>query len=191
MDVGLRDRTTVSLCFHFLFSLPFTLFLPFLFYNMVSKHLWTWLLWFVKVHGCCVLVTSQPHLVDCLLVWLFLGCPISSPWMCGCGSRHFFCGSLLVYLCLVARVYCLYSGIRISLFHLSDILIPDMLWLLDLFGYKFNINPNLVSGYSNSKLRLHYPAFQTSPDLPFSADRFSAIFLPEKPFSAVGASSFS
>ena len=30
-----------------------------------------------------------------------------------------FGGSLLVHLCLVASVCCLYSGIRISLFHLS------------------------------------------------------------------------
>ena len=30
-----------------------------------------------------------------------------------------FGGSLLLHLCLVAGVYCLYSGIRISLFHLS------------------------------------------------------------------------
>jgi hypothetical protein len=85
-------------------------------------------------------------------------------------------GVLTVHLCLVARVCCLYSRIKISIFHLSDVLIPDMLWLLDLFGYKFNINPNLVSRYSNSRLRLHYPAFQTSPDLSFSADHFSAIF---------------
>jgi hypothetical protein len=88
----------------------------------------------------------------------------------------FSCGSLLVHLCLIARVCCLYSGIKISIFHLSDILIPDMLWLLDLFGYEFNINPDLVSRYSNYRLRLHYPAFQTSSDLSFSADRFSAIF---------------
>ena len=106
---------------------------------MVSEHLRSWLLWFVEVHGCCVLVASRPHLVGCLLVWLFLGYPILSPWMCGCVSWHFFCGSLLVHLCLVARVCCLYSGIKISLFHLSDILIPDMLWLLDLFRYEFNM----------------------------------------------------
>jgi hypothetical protein len=31
VDVGFHDRTTVSLCFRFLFSLPFTLFLPFYF----------------------------------------------------------------------------------------------------------------------------------------------------------------
>jgi hypothetical protein len=31
VDVGLHDQTTVSLCFRFLFSLPFTLFLPFYF----------------------------------------------------------------------------------------------------------------------------------------------------------------
>jgi hypothetical protein len=42
----------------------------------------------------------------------------------------FFCGSLLVHLCLVAGVCCLYSGIRISLFHLLEILIPDLFWLL-------------------------------------------------------------
>ena len=37
----------------------------------------------------------------------------------------FFGGSLLVYLCLVAGVCCLNSGIRISLFHLSEILISE------------------------------------------------------------------
>ena len=156
---------------------------------MVSEHLRSWLLWFVEVHGCCVLVASRPHLVGCLLVWLFLGYPILSPWMCGCVSWHFFCGSLLVHLCLVARVCCLYSGIKISLFHLSDILIPDMLWLLNLFGYEFNINPNLVSRYSNSRLKLRYPAFQTSPDLSFSANLFLAIFWQEKPLP-VSASSW-
>jgi hypothetical protein len=41
-----------------------------------------------------------------------------------------FGGSLLLHLCLVASVCCLYSGIRISLFHLSEILIPDLFWLL-------------------------------------------------------------
>ena len=42
----------------------------------------------------------------------------------------FFGGSLLVHLCLVAGVCCLYSRIRVSLFHLSEILIPDLFWLL-------------------------------------------------------------
>ena len=56
---------------------------------MVSEHLRSWLLWFVEVLGCCILVASRSHLVGCVLVWLFLGCFISSPWMCGCGFRHF------------------------------------------------------------------------------------------------------
>ena len=43
---------------------------------------------------------------------------------------NIFGGSLLVHLCLVVGVCYLYSGIKISLFHLSEILIPDLFWLL-------------------------------------------------------------
>ena len=128
MDVGFHDRTTVSLYFRFLFSLPFTLFLPFYFTT-----------WYQSIFdlGCCDLlkfltaafwwllglISLAIFLFDCFLAALF--------HHHGCVDvvLSFFCGSLLVYLCLVTSVCCLYSGIRISLFHLLKIFIPDLFWL--------------------------------------------------------------
>jgi hypothetical protein len=76
VDVGLHDRTTVSLCFHFLFSLPFTLFLPFYFTT-----------WYQSIFdlGCCYLlkfmaaafwwllglISLAVFLFDCFLAALF------------------------------------------------------------------------------------------------------------------------
>jgi hypothetical protein len=76
VDVGLHDRTTVSLCFRFLFSLPFTLFLPFYFTT-----------WYQSIFdlGCCDLlkfmaaafwwllglISLAVFLFDCFLAALF------------------------------------------------------------------------------------------------------------------------
>ena len=129
MDASLHDRTTVSLCFHFLFSLPFTLFLPFYFTTRYQS---------IFNLGCCDLlkflaaafwwllglISLVVFLFDCFLAALF--------HHHGCVDvvLNIFGGSLLVHLCLVVGVCYLYSGIKISLFHLSEILIPDLFWLL-------------------------------------------------------------
>ena len=129
MDASLHDRTTVSFCFHFLFSLPFTLFLPFYFTTRYQS---------IFNLGCCDLlkflaaafwwllglISLVVFLFDCFLAALF--------HHHGCVDvvLNIFGGSLLVHLCLVVGVCYLYSGIKISLFHLSEILIPDLFWLL-------------------------------------------------------------
>ena len=127
MDVGLHDRTTVFLCICFLFFLPFTL-LPFYFTT-----------WYQSIFVLCCdllkflaaafwwllsLISLAVFLFDCFLAALF--------HHHGCGDvvLGIFGGSLLGHLCLVVGVCCLYSGIMISLFHLSKILIPDLFCLI-------------------------------------------------------------
>jgi hypothetical protein len=70
------------------------------------------------------LISLAVFLFDCFLAALF--------HHHGCGDvvLGIFGGSLLGHLCLVVGVCCLYSGIMISLFHLSKILIPDLFCLL-------------------------------------------------------------
>ena len=89
------------------------------------------------------LILLAVFLFDCFLAALF------HHHRCGDVVRSFFYGSLLVHLCLVAGVCCLNSGIRISLFHLSKILIPDLFWLLCILLI-FGLAP------SNSRASIHF-----------------------------------
>ena len=118
MDVGLHDRTTVSLCFRFLFSLPFTLFSPFYFT--------TWYQSFFDL-GCCNLlkflaaafwwllglISLAVSVFDCLIVSLLLYFITVDEFF------RIFGGSLLVYICWVAAVL-------LSLFQVKDFLIPPL-----------------------------------------------------------------
>ena len=118
MDVDLYDRTTVSLYFRFFFSLPFTLFLPFYF-----------TIWYQSIFnlGCCDLLKFLAAAFWWLLGLILLAVFLFDCFLAALFHHHgcvdvvlgIFGGSLLLHLCLVAGVYCLYSGIRISLFHLS------------------------------------------------------------------------
>jgi hypothetical protein len=128
VDVGLHDRITISLCFRFLFSLPLTLFLPFYFTT-----------WYQSIYdlGCCDLLKFLAAAFWWLLGLISLAIFLFDCFLAALFHHHgcvdvvlgFFGGSLLVHLCLVTSVCCLYFGIRISLFHLLKIFILDLFWL--------------------------------------------------------------
>ena len=111
------------------FSLPFTLFLPFYFttwYQNIFDLGYCDLLKFLAAAFWWLLglISLAVFLIDCFLAALFHHHGCVDVVLC------FFGGSLLVHLCLVVGVCCLNSGIRISLFHLLEILILDLFWLL-------------------------------------------------------------